>query len=96
MPVKASIKTLCLLIEPCDARFESLAKNGCATSEVKITTAIVARGTYAIGPPSIQITYMKSNAKGKSIINRIYHIDRGYEEIEKKISQCGGNIRRIK
>ena len=35
-------------------------------------------------------------SKGDTIINRIYHIDRGYEEIEKKISQCGGNIRRIK
>ena len=35
-------------------------------------------------------------AKGDTIINRIYHIDRGYEKIEKKISQCGGNIRRIK
>lgn len=35
-------------------------------------------------------------AKGETIINRIYHIDRGYEEIEKKISQCGGNIQRLK
>ena len=35
-------------------------------------------------------------SKGETTINRIYHIDRGYEEIEKKISQCGGNIRRIK
>ena len=35
-------------------------------------------------------------SKGETIINRIYHIDRGYEEIEKKISQCGGNIKRIK
>ncbi len=35
-------------------------------------------------------------SKGETIINRIYHIDRGYEEIEKKISQCGGKIRRIK
>ena len=35
-------------------------------------------------------------SKGDTTINRIYHIDRGYEKIEKKISQCGGNIRRIK
>ncbi len=35
-------------------------------------------------------------SSGETVINRIYHIDRGYEEIEKKISQCGGNIRRIK
>jgi len=34
-------------------------------------------------------------AKGKSIINRIYHIERGYEQIEKKLSKVGANIRRI-
>ena len=32
----------------------------------------------------------------KSIINRIYHLDRGYENIEKKLSNCGANIKRIK
>ena len=32
----------------------------------------------------------------KSTINRIYHLDRGYENIEKKLSKCGANIKRIK
>jgi len=32
----------------------------------------------------------------KSTINRIYHLDRGYENIEKKLSRCGANIKRIK
>ena len=32
----------------------------------------------------------------KSIINRIYHLDRGYENIEKKLSNCGAHIKRIK
>ena len=35
-------------------------------------------------------------AKGETTINTIYHIDRGYEEIEKKLSQCGGIIKRQK
>ncbi len=35
-------------------------------------------------------------AKGKSIINRIYHLDRGYEKIEKKLRKVGANIKRIK
>ena len=35
-------------------------------------------------------------AKEKTIINRIYHLDRGYEEIEKKLSSCGAQIRRMK
>ena len=34
-------------------------------------------------------------AEGKTIINRVYHLDRGYEDLEKKLSNCGANIRRI-
>lgn len=34
-------------------------------------------------------------AKGKTIIDRIYHIDRGYERIEEKLSALGAQIRRI-
>lgn len=33
-------------------------------------------------------------AKGETIINRVYHIDRGYENIEHKLEQCGAKIRR--
>ena len=31
-------------------------------------------------------------AEGETIINRVYHLDRGYENLEKKLS-CGANIR---
>jgi len=34
-------------------------------------------------------------AKEKTIINRIYHLDRGYEKIEKKLSNCGLKIKRL-
>ncbi|MGP1928514.1 MAG: UDP-N-acetylglucosamine 1-carboxyvinyltransferase [Arsenophonus sp. NC-WZS1-MAG3] len=34
-------------------------------------------------------------AKGKTIIDRIYHIDRGYEKIEEKLRNLGANIERI-
>ncbi len=34
-------------------------------------------------------------AKGETIVNRIYHLDRGYEKIEKKLSNCGAKIKRI-
>lgn len=34
-------------------------------------------------------------ARGVTIVNRIYHIDRGYECIEEKISQLGGKISRV-
>ena len=35
-------------------------------------------------------------AEGKTTINRVYHLDRGYENIEKKLSECKVNIKRIK
>ena len=34
-------------------------------------------------------------ARGETIIDRIYHIDRGYDCIEEKLLQCGADIRRI-
>lgn len=35
-------------------------------------------------------------AKGETIVNRIYHLDRGYEKLEDKIQSLGGNIKRVK
>ena len=35
-------------------------------------------------------------ADGETIIDRIYHLDRGYENIELKLNNCGANIERIK
>lgn len=34
-------------------------------------------------------------AQGKSIIDRIYHIDRGYEQLEERLSKLGASIKRI-
>ena len=32
----------------------------------------------------------------KTTVNRLYHLDRGYEKIEMKLSKCGAHIRRLK
>ncbi|MCG7755459.1 MAG: UDP-N-acetylglucosamine 1-carboxyvinyltransferase, partial [Nitrosomonas sp.] len=34
-------------------------------------------------------------AQGETVIDRIYHLDRGYENIEGKLSALGAQIRRI-
>jgi UDP-N-acetylglucosamine 1-carboxyvinyltransferase len=34
-------------------------------------------------------------AEGKTELSRVYHIDRGYQKIEKKLSSIGANIKRI-
>ena len=35
-------------------------------------------------------------AKGVSIVNRIYHVDRGYENLEERLRKIGADIERIK
>ena len=44
---------------------------------------------------SVSLILAALTAKGKSVINRIYHLDRGYENIEKKLIKVGAKIRRI-
>ena len=35
-------------------------------------------------------------AKGTTRVNRVYHIDRGYEKIEQKLAALGADIQRIR
>ena len=35
-------------------------------------------------------------ADGDTVVDRVYHVDRGYERIEEKFSQLGANVRRIR
>jgi len=44
---------------------------------------------------SVSLILAALASKGKSVINRIYHLDRGYEDIEKKFKKIGAKIRRI-
>ena len=44
---------------------------------------------------SVSLILAALSSKGKSVINRIYHLDRGYEDIENKFKKIGAKIRRI-
>ncbi len=44
---------------------------------------------------SVSLVLAGLTAEGRSIINRIYHLDRGYENIEKKLRHLGAKIKRI-
>ncbi len=44
---------------------------------------------------SVSLILAALTTKGKSVINRIYHLDRGYENIEKKLKKVGAKIRRV-
>ncbi|MFC3228920.1 UDP-N-acetylglucosamine 1-carboxyvinyltransferase [Marinibaculum pumilum] len=34
-------------------------------------------------------------AKGETLVNRVYHLDRGYERLEEKLGRCGARIERV-
>jgi UDP-N-acetylglucosamine 1-carboxyvinyltransferase len=34
-------------------------------------------------------------AEGETIINRVYHLDRGYEHLDEKLKACGANVKRV-
>tara|TARA_A100000164_G_scaffold63449_1_gene52136 strand:- start:51 stop:617 length:567 start_codon:yes stop_codon:yes gene_type:complete len=44
---------------------------------------------------SVSLILAALTAKGKSVINRIYHLDRGYEKLEQKLKKVGAKIRRV-
>jgi len=44
---------------------------------------------------SVSLILAALTTKGKSVINRIYHLDRGYENIEKKLKKVGAKIKRL-
>jgi UDP-N-acetylglucosamine 1-carboxyvinyltransferase len=45
---------------------------------------------------SVALVLAALAAKGKTEVARVYHLDRGYEQIEKKLSKLGANIARVK
>ncbi|ACL59787.1 UDP-N-acetylglucosamine 1-carboxyvinyltransferase [Methylobacterium nodulans] len=43
---------------------------------------------------SVSLVIAGLAAEGETIINRVYHLDRGFEALEAKLSRCGAQIRR--
>jgi UDP-N-acetylglucosamine 1-carboxyvinyltransferase len=35
-------------------------------------------------------------ARGETMVNRVYHLDRGFERLEEKLGACGAEIRRLR
>ncbi|WP_336278506.1 UDP-N-acetylglucosamine 1-carboxyvinyltransferase [Bartonella sp. CB175] len=44
---------------------------------------------------SVSLVIAALAAKGETVINRVYHLDRGFEQLEKKLAKCGATIQRI-
>jgi UDP-N-acetylglucosamine 1-carboxyvinyltransferase len=74
-----------------------------ADIEVEGNTAIV-KGVPRLTGATVMATDLRASAclviagliaEGETVIDRIYHLDRGYERIEDKLSALGARIRRL-
>jgi UDP-N-acetylglucosamine 1-carboxyvinyltransferase len=45
---------------------------------------------------SVSLVLAGLAADGDTIVNRVYHLDRGYERLEEKLAACGAEVERIK
>jgi UDP-N-acetylglucosamine 1-carboxyvinyltransferase len=75
-----------------------------ANIQLRGTSAIVNGVPYLSGAPvmasdlraSVALVLAGLVARGETAISRVYHLDRGYERIEEKLSGLGARIQRIK
>ena len=75
-----------------------------AKIEINGSTALV-KGVPKLEGATVMATDLRASAslvlaglvaEGETLIDRIYHLDRGYERIEEKLSRLGARIRRVK
>ena len=74
-----------------------------ADIKIKNKTAVVTGPSQLTGAEvmatdlraSVSLVLAGLAANNRTIINRIYHLDRGYELLEKKLKKCNANIKRI-
>jgi UDP-N-acetylglucosamine 1-carboxyvinyltransferase len=45
---------------------------------------------------SVSLVIAGLAATGETMVNRVYHLDRGYERLEAKLAACGADIERLK
>jgi UDP-N-acetylglucosamine 1-carboxyvinyltransferase len=66
-------------------------------------SSAIVRGVEGLSGAQVMATDLRASvslvlaglaAEGETVINRIYHLDRGYERLEDKLSTCGADIRR--
>ena len=64
----------------------------------------IVRGVPALSGAPVMATDLRASvslvlaglaARGETIVNRVYHLDRGYEAVEQKLAACGADIERL-
>jgi len=68
-------------------------------------TSAIVRGVARLSGAPVMATDLRASvclvlaglaAEGETILNRVYHLDRGYERLEEKLTVCGAEIERLK
>ncbi len=64
----------------------------------------IVRGVPALSGAPVMATDLRASvslvlaglaAAGETVVNRVYHLDRGYEAVEQKLAGCGADIERL-
>ena len=68
-------------------------------------SSAIVRGVPALSGAPVMATDLRASfslvlaglaAKGETVVNRVYHLDRGYEAVERKLAACGAEIERLR
>ena len=88
-----------------ESRFMHVPELGRLGANVSLqgSTALV-RGVERLHGAEVMATDLRASvslvlaglvAEGETTVNRVYHLDRGYEALDRKLVQCGADIRRV-
>jgi len=75
-----------------------------ADIHVQAGEAVVRGVDHLVGAPvmatdlraSVSLVIAGLVAEGQTIVDRVYHLDRGFERLEEKLTACGAQVRRLK
>ncbi|MBB2203912.1 UDP-N-acetylglucosamine 1-carboxyvinyltransferase [Gluconacetobacter takamatsuzukensis] len=68
-------------------------------------SSAIIRGVHSLSGAPVMATDLRASfslilaglaAHGETILSRVYHLDRGYEAVERKLAQCGAQIERVR
>ncbi|HEY2133323.1 MAG TPA: UDP-N-acetylglucosamine 1-carboxyvinyltransferase [Acetobacteraceae bacterium] len=64
----------------------------------------IVRGVKQLSGAQVMASYLRASfglvlaglaARGETVVNRVYHLDRGFESVEQKLAACGADIERL-
>ena len=88
-----------------ESRFMHVPELGRLGANISLqSSAALVRGVEHLHAAEVMATDLRASvclvlaalvAEGETVVHRIYHLDRGYEALDRKLVQCGADIRRV-